>query len=148
MKTLWFRYTYIVFVLSSKFRPRVIPMLYSFYLIVYLICISYFIIIFPFLCVVVFCMWVIYRIFFYHWYFYVCCFGDYIWDRDYRMWLYYHWYFPLYYVFVLGSMIISGILFIYYFYDDFLSLIMWYELSLTYDNLFFFFMCLFWVMGI
>lgn len=43
MKTLWFRDTYIVFVLSSKFRPRVIPMLYSFYLIVYLICISYFI---------------------------------------------------------------------------------------------------------
>nr|DAY58472.1 MAG TPA: hypothetical protein [Caudoviricetes sp.] len=43
MKTLWFRYTYIAFVLSSKFRPRVIPMLYSFYLIVYLICISYFI---------------------------------------------------------------------------------------------------------
>ena len=43
MKTLWFRYTYIALLLSSKFRPRVIPMLYSFYLIVYLICISYFI---------------------------------------------------------------------------------------------------------
>lgn len=36
----------------------------------------------------------------------------------------------------LGSMIISGILFIYYFYDDF-------YLSLTYDNPFFFFICCF-----
>lgn len=48
MKTLWFRDTYLMFVLSSKFRPRVIPMLYSFYLIVYLICISYFILSFSF----------------------------------------------------------------------------------------------------
>lgn len=38
----------------------------------------------------------------------------------------------------LGSMIISGILFIYYFYDDF-------YLSLTYVIILF---CLFWVMGI
>ena len=50
--------------LSSKFRPRVIPMLYSFYLIVYSICISYYYyyifllyiplfnyLLFPFLCV-------------------------------------------------------------------------------------------------
>lgn len=74
MKTLWFRYTYIVFVLSSKFRPRVIPMLYSFYLIVYLICISYYyyiillyiplfnIIISSSYVLLFFCMWVIYRI--------------------------------------------------------------------------------------
>lgn len=54
MKTLWFRDTYIAFLIVSYKNPRVIPMLYSFYLIVYLICISYLILLFPFLCVVVF----------------------------------------------------------------------------------------------
>ena len=63
MKTLWFRDTYIALLIVSYKNPRVIPMLYSFYLIVYLICISYFIIIFPFYVLLFFCMWVIYRIF-------------------------------------------------------------------------------------
>ena len=116
MKTLWFRYTYIVFVLSSKFRPRVIPMLYSFYLIVYLICISYFIIIFPFLCVVVFCMWVIYRFFFYYCYNGYLCFFIFMFvfgdkDRDYIIID-----IPLCVCF-LGSMIISRIFILSY--DDF-----------------------------
>lgn len=145
MKTLWFRYPDIVFLLSSKFRPRVISMLYSFYLIVYLM----------------------YFIFYYNIsLFMYCCFfvcGLYIgfsFIIDISLYIIFvvlviiseigiiilSLIFPFIWCVVLGSMIISGILFIYYFYDDFLSLIMWYELSLTYDNLFFFFM--FWVLGI
>lgn len=77
--------------LSSKFRPRVIPMLYSFYLIVYLICISYFIysyyiylyliiIISFFVCKLLYIGFLLSLILCYF-LFYVCCLGDK--DRDY-----------------------------------------------------------------
>lgn len=111
------------------------------YLIVYLICISYFIylyliLLFPLYYVLFFCMWVIYRIPFiivimgiYVFFYFMFVFGDK--DRDYiiidlcdivifRILCY-----PfLFCLLVWGSMIISrillwDILFIYYFYDDF-----------------------------
>lgn len=109
MKTLWFRYTYIVFVLSSKFRPRVIPMLYSFYLIVYLICISYYYYIFllyiPLFHIIIsffMCYFVVCRLYIgfllslimgYNgdlWFFILCLlflgFYDNIWDIHYLLW--------------------------------------------------------------
>lgn len=144
--------------LSSKFRPRVIPMLYSFYLIVYLICISYFIIIFPFFMCCFFVCRLYIGFFFYHWFYVIFylmfVFGDK--DRDYiiidMISLY---------VLSLGLCLFFGI----YdnikdiSYDDFLFCLCCMWLLTLCDNgfiyyhwlmiiFFFIFMCLFWVMGI
>lgn len=105
--------------LSSKFRPRVIPMLYSFYLIVYLICISYFILLFSFfICCFFVCRLYIGFSFIIGYFLFLCLFlvirigiilsltSLYVLSLGFC-------------VCFLGSMIISGILFIYYFYDDY-----------------------------
>lgn len=149
MKTLWFRDTYIVFVLSSKFRPRVIPMLDSFYLIVYLICISYFIYsyyIYLYLIIIIsfFVCRLLYRIPFIIviFYFMFVVFGIrigiilsltslYVLSLGFCVCLCF-----------LGSMIISGILFIYYFHMR-IFIFMCYMGSLAYDYLFSFFVCCF-----
>lgn len=98
----------------------VFDMYFIFY--IFLFYIPLFDIIISFLMCCFFCMWVIYRIFFYHCYngdlcffYFMFVFGDK--DRDYIIID-----IPLCVCF-LGSMIISGILFIYYFYDDFLFII-------------------------
>lgn len=120
MKTLWFRYTYIALLIVSYKNPRVIPMLYSFYLIVYLICISYLILLFFLFNMYCFFVCRLYIGFSFiivimGIYVFLCLFlviriGIILSLTSLSLGLC---------VCFLGSMIISGILFIYYFYDDF-----------------------------
>lgn len=140
----------------SKFRPRVIPMLYSFYLIVYLICISYLILLFPFYVLLFFFVCGLYMgfsfiivimgiicLFFILCLFLVIRIGIILSLTSLSLGLCVYFFL---FMFVLGSMIISGILFIYYFYDDVcLSLAL---CDMDYPWLMIILFCLFWVMGV